>query len=117
VGGLPRPFWVLWTGTLINRLGMFIEPFIALYLSSARHLPLAQVGGALTDRIGRRATLTAGMLANAAALLGLGYARGLAVLTVASIVITRAGLPPQAYGIAMAANGLVIVAAQPVTGS
>ena len=39
LGGLPRPFWVLWTGTLINRLGFFVEPFMALYLSSARHLP------------------------------------------------------------------------------
>ena len=104
VGGLPRPFWVLWTGTLINRLGFFVEPFIAVYLSSARHLALAEVGavlasygagsvfsqligGALTDRIGRRATLTAGMLANAAALLGFGYARGLPSLVVASVAL------------------------------
>jgi MFS family permease len=104
LGGLPRPFWVLWTGTLINRLGFFVEPFMALYLSSARHLPLTTVGavlasygagsvssqligGALTDRIGRRATLTFGMLANAAALLGLGYARGLPSLVVASVAL------------------------------
>ncbi len=103
-GGLPRPFWVLWAGTLVNRLGMFVEPFLALYLSSARHLSLAEVGGvlasygagsvpaqliggALADRIGRRATLTAGMLANAAALLGLGYARGLGPLIVASAAV------------------------------
>ena len=103
-GGLPRPFWVLWAGTLINRLGMFVEPFLALYLSGARHLSLALVGavlasygagsvfsqligGALADRIGRRATLTAGMLANAAALLGLGYARGLWPLVAASVAV------------------------------
>ena len=103
-GGLPRPFWVLWAGTLINRLGMFVEPFLALYLSSERHLSLTEIGvvlasygagsvpsqligGALADRIGRRATLTAGMLANAAALLGLGYARGLGPLVVASIAV------------------------------
>jgi MFS family permease len=103
-GGLPRPFWVLWAGTLINRLGMFVEPFLALYLSSERHLSLGLVGvvlasygagsvpsqligGALADRIGRRATLTAGMLANAAALLFLGYARGLGPLLVASLVV------------------------------
>jgi predicted MFS family arabinose efflux permease len=102
--GLPRPFWVLWAGTLINRLGMFVEPFLALYLSSARHLSLALVGavlasygagsvfsqligGALADRIGRRATLTAGMLANAAALVGLGYARGLWPLVAASVAV------------------------------
>jgi MFS family permease len=103
-GGLPGPFWVLWAGTLINRLGMFVEPFLALYLSSARHLSLALVGavlasygggsvfsqligGALADRIGRRATLTGGMLANAAALLGLGYARGLWPLLAASVAV------------------------------
>ncbi len=103
-GGLPRPFWVLWAGTLVNRLGFFVEPFLALYLTSARHLSLAEVGGvlasygagsvcsqliggALTDRLGRRATLTAGMLANAAALLGLGYAHGLAPLLVASVAV------------------------------
>jgi MFS family permease len=44
-------------------------------------------GGVLTDRLGRRATLTAGMLANAAALLGLGYARGLAPLFAASVAV------------------------------
>jgi MFS family permease len=103
-GGLPRPFWVLWAGTLINRLGMFVEPFLALYLSSARHLSLTLVGavlasygagsvfsqligGALADRIGRRATLTAGMLANAVALLGLGYARGLGWLVAAAVAV------------------------------
>lgn len=103
-GGLPRPFWVLWAGTLVNRLGMFVEPFLALYLSNARHLSLTEVGavlasygagslpsqpigGALADRIGRRATLTAGMLANAVAMLGLGYARGLWPLVAASIVV------------------------------
>jgi MFS family permease len=101
-GGLPRPFWVLFAGTLINRLGMFVEPFLALYLSSARHLSLTLVGavlasygagsvfsqligGAMADRIGRRATLTAGMGANAGALLGLGYARGLGPLVVAAV--------------------------------
>jgi len=103
-GGLPRAFWVLWAGTLINRLGVFVEPFLALYLSSGRHLSLAQVGGVLAsygagsvfsqliggelaDRVGRRATLTAGMLANAAALLALGYARGLGPLIAAAVAM------------------------------
>lgn len=100
---LPRAFWVLWAGSLVNRLGMFVEPFLALYLTSARHLPLADVGavlasygagsvisqpagGVLADRIGRRATLSAAMLANAAALLGLGYARGLGPIVAASVI-------------------------------
>jgi len=82
---------------------MFVEPFLALYLSTARHLPLADVGavlasygagsvisqpagGILADRVGRRATLAAAMLANAAALLGLGYARGLGPIVAASVI-------------------------------
>jgi MFS family permease len=94
---------VLWAGTLVNRLGMFVEPFLALYLSTARHLPLADVGavlasygagsvisqpagGILADRIGRRATMAAAMLANAAALLGLGYARGLGPIVAATVI-------------------------------
>ncbi len=102
---------MLWAGTLVNRLGMFAEPFLALYLSRSRHMSLTEVGmvlaaygagsvvsqpigGTLADRIGRRVTLTAGMLANAVALLGLGYARGLAALTVASVV---AGLSVDLY--------------------
>lgn len=100
-GGLPRPFWALCGGTVINRLGVMVEPFLALYLSSARHLPLTTVGalvavygvgsmisqlagGLLTDKVGRRATLVAGMFANSVALLGLGYVRGLAPLAVAA---------------------------------
>lgn len=101
IGGLPRPFWVLWTGTLVNRIGLLVEPFLALYLSSSRRLTLTEIGavlaangagsvfsqligGSLTDKIGRRATLTAGMLANAAALLTLGYVRGLVPLVAAT---------------------------------
>jgi predicted MFS family arabinose efflux permease len=103
VGGLPRPFWVLWSGTLINRIGYMVEPFLAFYLTGVRGLPLTTTGaviatsgagsvisqfvsGSLTDRIGRRATLTLGMLANAAALVALGYARGLAPLVAATLL-------------------------------
>lgn len=89
-GGLPRLFWVLWSGILVNRLGTLVEPFLGIYLVAVRGFPvtaagvalaiyaagsvLSQVlGGALADALGRRATLTLGMLANAAALIALGY--------------------------------------------
>ena len=35
--GLPRTFWYLWTGALIDRLGTFVYTFLALYLTRARH--------------------------------------------------------------------------------
>jgi MFS family permease len=96
-GGLPGPFWWLWLGTLVSRAGTFIEPFFVLYLTGPRHVSvqtagfvltlwgvgalLSQpLGGYLTDRLGRRATLGIGLSASAAALIGLGVVRGLVVI-------------------------------------
>jgi MFS family permease len=103
VGGLPRPFWLLFSGTFINRIGYLVEPFLAYYLTGVRGLSLATTGavlamsgagsivaqlvsGVLTDRIGRRAVLTFGMLANAAALIALGYSRGLPAIVAATLL-------------------------------
>jgi MFS family permease len=102
VGGLPGPFWLLFSGTFINRIGYLVEPFLAYYLTGVRGLPLATTGavlamsgagsivtqlvsGVLTDRIGRRAVLTFGMLANAAALIALGYSKGLPAIVAATM--------------------------------
>ncbi|HEY9473606.1 MAG TPA: MFS transporter, partial [Mycobacteriales bacterium] len=104
VGGLPRPFWVLWSGTLVNRLGTMVQPFLAFYLSGARGMSVTAtgsvlavigiggtvsqlIGGFLTDRIGRRATLTVGMLATGAVMLGLGYARDLWLIVVTALLL------------------------------
>jgi MFS family permease len=90
VGGLPRAFWALWAGSFVNRLGTMVEPFLAFYLTGVRGLSLAatgavlalfglgsvvsqMLGGVLADRVGRRATLTGGMVATAGAMLALGY--------------------------------------------
>ena len=42
--GLPRVFWWLWTGSLINRIGGFVVPFMALYLTRERALSPAAAG-------------------------------------------------------------------------
>ena len=44
VGGLPRAFWYLWTGTLINRLGSFVLVFMAIYLTQERGFSDARAG-------------------------------------------------------------------------
>ncbi|WP_174555092.1 MDR family MFS transporter [Actinomadura hibisca] len=104
VGGFPRPYWALWTGTLVNRLGTMVEPFLGLYLMTARGLSLAQaglvaatlgagslasqvLGGFLADRIGRRITMVGGTTATGAAMLALGYAQGMAVIMAAALLL------------------------------
>ncbi|MDX6684202.1 MAG: hypothetical protein QOF86_330 [Baekduia sp.] len=44
-GGLPATFWTLWVGTLINRIGSFVTPFLGLYLTTERGLSVAAAGG------------------------------------------------------------------------
>jgi MFS family permease len=97
IGGLPGPFWALWSGTLVNRLGAFVLPFLALFLTQARGYTVGEaglvltamgfgsaisqpIGGMLADRIGRRHTMAGGLAAAAAALVTLGAAHGLPAL-------------------------------------
>ncbi|MGP9023029.1 MFS transporter [Streptomyces sp. BR1] len=101
--GLPREFWVQWWGTLLNRLATFVQPFLVLYLTTSRGLSVPQagmvaavwgagviagavVGGWSADRVGPRATVLGGMCLSAAALVGLGAARGLPLLLVAALL-------------------------------
>ncbi|MEU6729667.1 MFS transporter [Nonomuraea wenchangensis] len=104
VGGLPRPFWALWGGTVVNRLGTMVMPFTGVYLTQARGLSVTAAGlvmgvfgvgsllsqplaGMLTDRIGRRATLSGGMLATGAAMLALGYSVSLPAVLASMLVL------------------------------
>jgi MFS family permease len=108
---------VLFSGTLINRLGYVIEPFLALYLVRGRELPITTVGyvvaafglgafasqpigGYLADRVGRRLTIVGGLVGSAAAFLTLGAARDIWALTGAAVL---AGLMIDLYRPAVAA--------------
>ena len=94
IEGLPRTYWLIWLGTLINRLGGFIVPFLSLYLTGQRHIPVSQAGlmvslfgagsfiaqlagGELTDRLGRRPVMLLSFLVTPAAIMALGLARDL----------------------------------------
>jgi MFS family permease len=90
---MPRTAWVLFAGTFVLRLGSFVFPFLALYLTGEGLSPAeaglaitgygiggvaAQFsGGLLTDRIGRRNAIALSMLTSAALVLLLLEARSL----------------------------------------
>jgi MFS family permease len=89
VSGLPATFWWLWVGTLVNRAGAFVLPFLAFYLTDQLDLTpsfvglvlggfglgsvvASLVGGVLADRWGRRPVLLASQVSTAATLVVLG---------------------------------------------
>ena len=97
--GLPRTFWVLWGGMLINRLGGSVFFLLAIYFTHERHLSAelagfiislyaaggmlaGPVGGALADRVGRRATLLIGTTCAGTLMLALGFARSTGTIIV-----------------------------------
>jgi MFS family permease len=113
VGGLPTAFWWLWTSTLVNRLGGFVVPFLALYLTIDRGFSPAfaglvaslyglggsvasVAGGVLADRIGRRPTLLAAQSSTAVTTMLLGLAHPAWAIAVAAAVLgftSNAGRP------------------------
>ena len=103
-GGLPRPFWVLWTGTLVNRMGTFVVPFLAIYLTQVRGFSIAQagmvaslygvgssiaapVGGYLADHLGRRIVMVGALTLGGACMIGLGFAHRLEVIAPFTFVV------------------------------
>ncbi len=103
-GGLPKAFWYLWTGSLINRLGSFVLIFLAIYLTAVRGFSELQAGlvlglwgaggaagtmagGILADRWGRRPTLLTAHLGAATMMLALGLARGLWMIAAGALLL------------------------------
>jgi MFS family permease len=94
---LPPTYWLLWLGTLINRLGGFVIPFLTLYLTSQRGIPVSQAalmvslfgagsftaslaGGEVSDRLGRRPVLLISFLVAPVNMVALGLARSLPLI-------------------------------------
>lgn len=106
--GLPRTFWILWAGALVNRLGGFVLPLLAFYLTGPRGLRVQQVGlivslfgagtlcagplgGFLADRIGRRRTLILALVSGALAMLHLAFARAPLHIAAAAFLLGMLG--------------------------
>ncbi|MBI3180956.1 MAG: MFS transporter [Myxococcales bacterium] len=102
IGGLPAPFWYLWLGTLVNRLGGFVLPFLMVYLTEVQMLSVevagavissyglgsilsSPLGGFLCDRVGRKATLLASLCLGAGAMVCLGLARNPEEIVLATV--------------------------------
>jgi MFS family permease len=101
---LPREFRIVFVGTLINRLGSFVAPFLVLYLTSERGLTPATAGtviacagvgglfsqvsgGWLADHLGRRSTLALALLSTSASLVLLGSARTIPAIAVGAFMV------------------------------
>jgi MFS family permease len=104
VGELPRAYWIVWIGTLVNRLGGFVVSFLALYLTRRRGLSIPEagaivslfglgsmtagpLGGVLADRIGRRATMLIGLFGGSASMLALGFAVRPSAIAVSALLL------------------------------
>ncbi len=103
MGGFPPVYWVLWWGTLVNRLASFVGIFLALYLRQQHGFDEAQagwvvglwglggtlaapVGGVLTDRAGRRTTMLLGLVLGGLAVVAIAFASDPLLLTVLSFL-------------------------------
>ncbi len=104
VEGLPPTYWLIWTGTLINRLGGFVIPFLTLYLTTQRLIPVSQAalmvslfgagsfiaqltGGELTDRLGRRPVMLMSFFITPIFMVMLGLARDIVLISISTFVV------------------------------
>jgi MFS family permease len=112
---LPRPFWVLVGATFVNRFGVFVVPFLALFITrngntatqagyavaaySLGGFIAAWIGGWMADRLGRNVTMAVSALAGAVCMIAMSQAvdwRVLAALAFITGAINEAGQPASA---------------------
>jgi len=101
---LPRVFRIVFVGTLVNRLGSFVSPFLVLYLTSDRGLAPSTAGtviafaglgglasqltgGWLADHVGRRTTLALALFSTSASLVLLGSARTIPAIAAGALLV------------------------------
>lgn len=109
---LPRPFWILVGATFVNRFGVFVVPFLALFMTRNGSSPAqagwavaafsvggfvaAWLGGWMADRLGRNVTMALSSIGGAACMLALSQMvdwRALTVLAFFTGAVSEAGHP------------------------
>ncbi len=102
--GLPPTYWLLFTGTLINRTGGFVIPFLTLYLTSQRGISISQAaltvslfgagsfisqltGGELSDRLGRRPIMLLSFTAAPAIMVTLGLVASITAISLCTFLL------------------------------
>src|SRR5918996_700700 len=101
----PRAFWTYNVIVFIDRLGGFmLYPFFALYLTqkfeigmstvgllfaafSVSHMAGSALGGAITDRMGRKVVIIFSLVLSSLSALGMGFAPSLAVFIAVSVIV------------------------------
>lgn len=114
---LPSVVWTIFAGTIVNRLGYLVTPFLVFFLAArgvtgpetsyvlgalgAGNLLGPAVGGILADRIGRRPTMLIGLIGASAAQGALFMAPGVWTMAAAALLISAAGstVSPAAYAL------------------
>lgn len=106
--GLPRLYWTLWAGLLVNRLAGFVVPFLGLYLTRERGVAAGKAGlfvslygvgsvagnlagGYLADRFGRRPVLLGGLVLGGLSAIALGQVRELAAVALLTFAVGLLG--------------------------
>ena len=148
----PRAFWVYNIVVFIDRLGGFmLFPFFALYLTQKFDIGMSTVGilfaifsvsgfagsaigGALTDRMGRKSVLIASLLLSSLSALGMGFAPTLTIFAAVAVIVGTLGqiggpaheavvadlLPEkkraEGYGIIRVVFNLAVIIAPPIAG-
>lgn len=101
----PNQFWILVTGTFIDRLGgALLFPFFTLYITQKFNVGMTQVGlifatfsitsviggffgGALTDRIGRKSMLLFGLITSALSSILMGVVNQIELFFIVTIIV------------------------------
>ncbi len=101
----PRAFWIYNIIIFIDRLGGFmLYPFFALYLTQKFDIGMSTVGivfavfsvsgfigsalgGALTDRMGRKGVIIVSLILSSLSALGMGFAPTLAIFVAVSVIV------------------------------